>query len=86
MVKTEDISKMSFEEAMKELEDVVKKIDSGMEKLESAVELFEYGTNLKIHCEKKLNEAKLKVEKILTKSQSNSTKDQEITKEEIDLS
>jgi len=54
-----------------------------MEKLESAVELFEYGTNLKIHCEKKLNEAKLKVEKILTKSQSE--KNQEITKEEIDL-
>ena len=85
MIKIEDkdISKMSFEEAMKELEEVVKKIDSGMEKLESAVELFEHGTNLKIHCEKKLNEAKLKVEKILTKSQSE--KNQEITKEEIDL-
>ncbi|ABV73674.1 exodeoxyribonuclease VII small subunit [Rickettsia canadensis str. McKiel] len=55
---------ISFEEALKELEEIVKKIDNGQESLETAVNSFERGIVLKNHCEKKLKEARLKIEKI----------------------
>lgn len=62
------IEEMSFEEALKELEHTVKKIDQGGEGLESSIEAFERGTKLKSHCENKLKEAKLKIEKIVKQS------------------
>ncbi|WP_341786843.1 exodeoxyribonuclease VII small subunit [Rickettsia endosymbiont of Cantharis rufa] len=55
---------ISFEEALRELEEIVKKIDNGQENLETAVNSFERGVLLKNHCEKKLKEARLKIEKI----------------------
>ncbi|AFC71369.1 exodeoxyribonuclease VII small subunit [Rickettsia australis] len=55
---------ISFEEALQELEEIVKKIDNGQESLEMAVNSFERGILLKNHCEKKLKEARLKIEKI----------------------
>ena len=55
---------MSFEAALAELKDIVKKIDTGEETLESSIISFERGVLLKEHCEKKLQEAKLKTEKI----------------------
>ncbi|KJW02626.1 exodeoxyribonuclease VII, small subunit [Rickettsia endosymbiont of Ixodes pacificus] len=55
---------ISFEEALKELEEIVKKIDNGQESLETVVNSFERGILLKNHCEKKLKEARLKIEKI----------------------
>ncbi|AFC74110.1 exodeoxyribonuclease VII small subunit [Rickettsia montanensis] len=55
---------ISFEEALKELEEIVKKIDNGQESLETAVNSFERGILLKNYCEKKLKEARLKIEKI----------------------
>jgi exodeoxyribonuclease VII small subunit len=59
---------LSFEEALKELEMIVKKIDSGQETLERAIKSFERGSELKRHCQNKLNEAKLKIEKIIQSS------------------
>ena len=58
------IEKMSFEEALAELEEIVNKIDTGQESLADAVSSFERGVALKNHCEKMLKEAKLKIEKI----------------------
>jgi len=55
---------ISFEEALSELEEIVKKIDNGQETLEVAVNSFERGVLLKNYCEKKLKEARLKIEKI----------------------
>lgn len=55
---------ISFEEALSELEEIIKKIDNGQETLEAAVNSFERGILLKNHCEKKLKEARLKIEKI----------------------
>lgn len=63
------IEKMSFEEALAELEEIVKKIDTGQENLADAVDSFEKGVILKNHCKKMLKDAKLKIEKI-TKSES----------------
>lgn len=65
MSDSKSIAKMSFEDALGELEEIVKKIDSGQENLADAVESFERGVLLKKHCQKMLSAAKLKVEKII---------------------
>jgi exodeoxyribonuclease VII small subunit len=62
--KLEPIENLSFEQALAELESIVKKMDSGQESLELAINSFERGVQLKNHCENKLQEAKLKIEKI----------------------
>ncbi len=65
MTTTQNLAEnISFEEALSELEEIVKKIDNGQETLEAAVNSFERGILLKNHCEKKLKEARLKIEKI----------------------
>jgi len=61
---TKSIEKMSFEQALAELEEIVNKIDTGQESLADAVASFERGVTLKKHCEKMLKEAKLKIEKV----------------------
>lgn len=64
-VKTnQDIKKMSFEDALKELETIVSGLESGEVQLENAIESYARGAALKDHCQSKLNEAKLKIEKI----------------------
>ncbi len=59
-----DISKMSFEEALSQLEDMIRKMESGEVKLEDSVTMYERGMALKKLCETKLKEARLRVEKI----------------------
>ncbi len=58
------IGNMSFEAALAELKEIVKKIDTGEESLDSSINSFERGVLLKDHCEKKLQAARLKIEKI----------------------
>lgn len=67
---SKSIEKMTFEEALVELENIVKKIDTGQESLADAVSSFELGVALKNHCEKMLKEAKLKIEKITVTSEN----------------
>lgn len=59
-----EISSLSFEEAMKELEGVVRDLESGNVELEKSIALYEKGAKLKAHCEKKLKEAEEKVARI----------------------
>ena len=61
---SESIKKLTFEEALHQLEEIVQKIDSGQEDLAQAVESFEHGILLKKHCDSLLKEAKLKIDKI----------------------
>ena len=61
---SKSIEKMTFEEALSELETIVKRIDTGQESLAEAVSSFEFGVTLKNHCEEMLKEAKLKIEKV----------------------
>ena len=63
----EAISNMTFEKALEELEKIVTKLESGKESLESAIDDYEYGNALREYCDKKLNEAKLKIDKIVKK-------------------
>lgn len=60
-----DIAKLSFEDAMAELEDIVRKLEAGEGDLDSAIEGYTRGTWLKRHCEAKLKEAEAKIEKIV---------------------
>ncbi len=56
---------LSFEEAIRELEGIVRKLEAGGLELDRSIEYYTRGTALRTHCEKKLQEAKLKVEKII---------------------
>ena len=52
-----EAEKMSFEEALKELETIVEKLERGDVSLDDAVMAYERGTELKQHCQKRLDEA-----------------------------
>src|SRR5439155_20532113 len=60
-----DIAGLSFEDALKELEGIVQQLERGQVKLDEAITAYERGALLKRHCEQKLAEAKMKVEKIV---------------------
>jgi exodeoxyribonuclease VII small subunit len=60
-----DIAKLSFEEALQELEQIVKRLEGGTGKLDDAIQSYERGTLLKRHCEAKLREAQARVDKIV---------------------
>ncbi len=62
--KPADVAKMSFEDALEELEEIVRTLEAGKGRLEEAIGAYERGAKLKAHCEKKLKEAQAKVEKI----------------------
>ena len=61
---SDPVDKMSFEEAMKELESVVGKLERGDVALDESIALYERGAALKARCETKLKEAEEKVAKI----------------------
>ncbi|WP_417490826.1 exodeoxyribonuclease VII small subunit [Maricaulis sp.] len=60
-----DIEKMSFEQALAELEGIVKQLESGDVELERSIAIYERGAALRAHCDGKLKDAELKVEKIV---------------------
>ncbi len=59
-----DLEKLTFEEAMKELEKLVDSLDEGDISLDEAISAYDRGSQLKDYCQKKLHEAKMKVETI----------------------
>ena len=62
---TTALKSLSFEAALKELETIVRKLETGESDLEQAITDYTRGTALKVHCERKLKDARLKVEKIV---------------------
>jgi exodeoxyribonuclease VII small subunit len=62
--KTTAVDALSFEEALAELERIVGRLESGQGSLDDAIEAYERGSDLKKHCQRKLDEARMKVEKI----------------------
>ena len=65
MAEVADIDALSFEQALAELERIVGQLESGQAPLEQSIELYERGALLKAHCEKRLEAARLRVEKIV---------------------
>jgi exodeoxyribonuclease VII small subunit len=68
-----DISAMTFEAAMAELEKVVRDLESGNVELDKSIALYERGAALKAHCEAKLKAAEERVEKITLNASGEAT-------------
>ena len=59
-----DISKLSFEQAIKKLTDIVSKIEDGQVSLEQSMAQYEQGMELIKHCRAILQKAEKKIEQI----------------------
>jgi exodeoxyribonuclease VII small subunit len=64
----EDVSTLTFEAALKELEAIVARLEQGQVDLEDSIVLYERGQALKAHCESKLKAAESRLEKIVQNS------------------
>ena len=72
-----------FEQALKELETIVRKLESGSGDLDASINDYVRGTQLKEFCQKKLADARLKVESIL-KTQNNNGQDSNVSLQPFD--
>ena len=72
-----DVEQMSFEKALEELEAITNDFEDGSPNLDQAVTLYERGIALKEHCEKKLQEAKKKIEQLKITNQKTITSSQQ---------
>jgi exodeoxyribonuclease VII small subunit len=61
----DDVSALSFEEALAELERIVRGLEGGQQRLDEAIAAYERGTTLRRHCEAKLAEAEARVQAIV---------------------
>ena len=61
---TDDISGLSFEDALAELERIVRGLETGQQKLEDAMDSYERGAALRRHCEARLKDAQARIEQI----------------------
>ncbi len=60
-----DIARLSFEDALSQLETIVRQLEDGKGELDQAIKTYERGAQLKRHCEAKLQDAQIKVEKVV---------------------
>ena len=56
---------LNFEDGLKELEGIVTKMEAGQVSLDDAVSLYERGMALQKRCQKQLDDARLRIEKIV---------------------
>ena len=61
----DQISAMSFEDALRALEDVVCRLESGDVPLDQSITLYERGEALRRHCQARLDSAQARIEKIV---------------------
>ncbi|MDO6962758.1 exodeoxyribonuclease VII small subunit [Rhizobium alvei] len=59
-----DVSALTFEQAVAELETIVSSLERGDVALDKSIEIYERGEALKKHCEALLNAAEARIEKI----------------------
>ena len=62
--KENPVKELSFEDSLAELESIVDRLENGQGSLDDAITAYERGSQLKRHCQTKLDEARMKVEKI----------------------
>lgn len=67
------IEEMSFEDALNELEGIVGQLERGDAPLEKSIAIYQRGAALKAHCEGKLKDAQMKVEKIVLNRQGDAS-------------
>jgi len=61
---SDELQKLSFEEALQELEQIVLQLEAGDLSLESSLALFERGQQLTTYCNSLLDKARLRVEQL----------------------
>ena len=61
-----DIEQMSFEEALSALEAIVQQLERGDAPLDQSITLYARGENLRAACQKRLDAAQARIEKIVT--------------------
>ena len=61
----DDLSALSFEDALKRLETIVQRLESGDASLDEAIDLYAEGDRLKKHCETRLKSAQDKIDRIV---------------------
>ena len=59
-----NISDLSFEDALKRLEAIVHRLESGEASLDESIKLYAEGDQLRGQCEKRLQDAQARIEKI----------------------
>lgn len=64
----DDITGLSFEDALTQLEVIVRDLEGGKQKLEQAITAYERGAALRKHCEAKLAEADARVQAIVERA------------------
>ena len=64
----DDITGLSFEDALTQLEVIVRDLEGGKQKLEQAITAYERGAALRKHCEAKLAEADKRVQAIVERT------------------
>ncbi|QDK32416.1 MULTISPECIES: exodeoxyribonuclease VII small subunit [Sphingomonadaceae] len=62
---TETIESLSFEDALRDLEGIVRRLESGDVPLEDSITLYEKGEKLRQHCQKRLDAAQARIERIV---------------------
>ena len=67
---TKGNKKIDFESSLKELESIVEKLEDENINLEDSVKSFEDGVNLVKECQKQLQNAELKIKKLLNDGSS----------------
>ncbi len=63
------VESLSFENALDELETLVERLESGEQSLEESLKDFERGIQLTRHCQKSLQSAEQRVEKLIKQNQ-----------------
>jgi exodeoxyribonuclease VII small subunit len=64
-IAAQDISGLSFEDALRALEDVVRRLESGETPLEESIDLYTRGDALRAHCQARLDSAQARIEAIV---------------------
>lgn len=60
----EDLTTLSFEDALKRLEEIVRQLESGEATLDQSIALYTEGDKLRGQCEARLKDAQARIEKI----------------------
>ena len=64
----EEVSKMSFEESIQQLESLVEKLEAGGTDIDQSLEIYEKAVVLRNHCKEVLDDGQRRIKKILETS------------------
>jgi exodeoxyribonuclease VII small subunit len=67
----EDVTALSFEDALKRLEAIVQRLESGEASLDESITLYTEGDKLRAQCEARLKDAQARIETIALSSDGN---------------